>query len=194
LRRIDRSRAQTQILHYKYICGSQRTTTLGYNLMDIDRWVEKRVTLNVRRNRTRLSEQNCIVEWSLTSEKEYSDPFNEVEVSAVFDEPGGGEKIVPAFWAGGNVWRVRYASHKIGEHHFRTLCSDTSNSSLHGIEGSLEVSTYKDRSIWLPRHRGSLRLRLMLVQEEFGIHLNIICNACMGRRCLCRKRQKGVTL
>ncbi|MFQ6095252.1 MAG: DUF4038 domain-containing protein [Candidatus Bathyarchaeia archaeon] len=83
-----------------------------------------------------------MVEWSFLSEKEYSDPFNEVEVSAQFDEPDGEVKVVPAFWAGGNVWRIRYASHKLGKHHFRTICSDKSNPDLHGQEGILEVIPY----------------------------------------------------
>lgn len=87
--------------------------------------------------------QNCMVEWSFSSKKEYADPFNEVELSAVFTDPDGEEKVVPAFWAGGNSWRVRYASHKVGEHHFQTMCSDESNSDLHGQDGVLEVIPYK---------------------------------------------------
>lgn len=88
------------------------------------------------------SKQNCMVEWSFSSKKEYADPFNEVEVSAVFIEPGGEEKVVPAFWAGRNVWRVRYASYKVGKHYLRTVCSDTSNPDLHSQERSLEVIPY----------------------------------------------------
>ena len=89
------------------------------------------------------SGQNNMVEWPFSSEKEYIDPFNELEASAIFTDPYGEEKVIPTFWAGGNVWRVRYASHKVGKHHFRTVCSDTSNSDLHAQEGNVEVIPYK---------------------------------------------------
>lgn len=80
------------------------------------------------------SEQNCMVEWSFPTKKEYADPFNEVDLSAVFTDPDGEEKLVCAFWAGGNVWRVRYASHKVRRHHFRTGIAP------HISEGPVEVA------------------------------------------------------
>jgi len=87
--------------------------------------------------------QNCVIEWSYVSEKIYSDPFNDIELSVVFTEPDKEEKVVPAFWSGENTWRVRYASSKIGRHTFRTVCSDTSNFSLHNQKGELEVVPYE---------------------------------------------------
>ena len=87
--------------------------------------------------------QNCVFESSLESEKAYPDPFNDIELSVVFTEPDKEEKIVPAFWSGENTWRVRYASSKIGRHTFRTVCSDTSNFSLHNQKGELEVIPYE---------------------------------------------------
>jgi len=95
---------------------------------------------------SRRSEQNCMVEWSFLSKKKYNDPFNEVELSAVFTDLDGMEKTVPAFWAGGEVWRLRYASSKVGKQHFRLKCSDKSNLDLHGREGSLEVSPYRGKN------------------------------------------------
>lgn len=88
-------------------------------------------------------EQNRICEWSYTSRKVYRDPFNDIEVDVVFTAPDGEEKRVPAFWAGGKTWRVRYSSFKTGRHRYRTMCSDTSNSDLHGREGILEVVPYE---------------------------------------------------
>jgi len=87
--------------------------------------------------------QNCMTEWSYSSHKIYKNPFNDVELNIVVTDSEGKENIVPAFWAGGNVWRVRYASEKVGTHRYRTLCSDTENSSLHGQEGVLEVTPYE---------------------------------------------------
>ena len=86
--------------------------------------------------------QNCLVEWSYTSGKAYRDPFNEVELDVVFTDPDGQELTVPAFWAGGETWRVRYASPKVGQHRCRTLCSDPADADLHGREDVLEVRPY----------------------------------------------------
>jgi hypothetical protein len=93
--------------------------------------------------RVKRSWQNHVVELSFSSRKEYADPFNEVELSAVFTDPDGEEKIAPAFWAGGNFWGLRYASHKIGRHRFQTVCSDESNMDLHDREGIIEITPYK---------------------------------------------------
>ncbi len=87
--------------------------------------------------------QNCIFEWTFESEKFYKDPFNDVDVSVIFSEPDGSKKAIPAFWAGGNTWRVRYSSSKIGRHKFQVICSDPSNISLNGQQGELEVIPYE---------------------------------------------------
>ena len=88
-------------------------------------------------------EANRLVEFTFTSEKVYNDPFNEVELAAVFRTPQGRELRVPAFWAGGRVWKVRYSSAAIGRHTFRTECSDTANGKLHGATGLVEVVPYQ---------------------------------------------------
>ena len=85
---------------------------------------------------------NGMAEWSFASMKEYRDPFSEVVLSARFEDPDGEEMEVPAFWAGGNGWGLRYASPKTGRHRFRTVCSDESNADLHDREGVVEVTEY----------------------------------------------------
>jgi len=87
--------------------------------------------------------QNCMTEWSFSSGKPYGDPFGEVEVDVVFTEPGGEEKRMPAFWAGGQTWKVRYATPVVGTHRYRTECCDTGNADLHGQEGEGEVAPYE---------------------------------------------------
>lgn len=89
------------------------------------------------------TEQNHALTWSFPSRKEYADHFKEVDLHAVIAEPDREKKTLPAFWAGGNEWCLRYASHKIGRHSFRTVCSDKSNPDLHHQEGSFEVLPYK---------------------------------------------------
>ncbi|MCY4089840.1 MAG: DUF4038 domain-containing protein [Caldilineaceae bacterium] len=87
--------------------------------------------------------QNCATEWAYNSGRAYADPFNDVELDVVVKRPDGSEQIVPAFWAGDQTWRVRYSSTQTGTHRYRTVCSDASNSSLHGQTGTLEVSPYE---------------------------------------------------
>lgn len=87
--------------------------------------------------------QNWAVEFLFSSGKVYRDPFNEVELDVIFTDPDGEEKRVPAFWAGEQIWLVRYASPKVGKHRYQTVCSDESNHDLHGQEGVLEVSPYE---------------------------------------------------
>lgn len=86
-------------------------------------------------------EANRLAEWSFTSTKPYADPFNEIELDAIFTTPDGKKLRVPAFWAGGQTWKLRYASPVVGKHTFRTVCSDAA-SSLHGVEGSVEITPY----------------------------------------------------
>lgn len=78
-------------------------------------------------------------EWSFRSGKQYKDPFNEIELDVVFQGPGGTEHRVPAFWAGGQTWRVRYAPPAPGDYSFHSVCSDASNPDLQGVRGTLQV-------------------------------------------------------
>jgi len=89
----------------------------------------------------RTIEANRSVEWSFTSAKAHADPFNTVELNAVFTTPDGKDLRVPAFWAGGQTWKFRYASHVVGKHAFRTVCSEAS-SDLHGVDGAVDVTPY----------------------------------------------------
>ena len=65
--------------------------------------------------------QNNMIEWSYESEKEYIDPFNDIELSVIITDLDSKQKEIPAFWAGGQTWRVRYASSKMGIHHEKRL-------------------------------------------------------------------------
>ena len=100
--------------------------------------------------------QNSATEWAYSSGKRYSDPFNDVLLDLLITRPDGSEQVVPTFWAGDHSWRVRYSSTQTGVHHFRTVCSDASNSSLHDQTGTLEVTPYEGDNPLL-RH-GPLRV------------------------------------
>ena len=75
------------------------------------------------------------------SEKSYSDPFNDVDVDLLLY---GNGKIytVPAFWDGGNTWKVRFACPAEGEWFFETVCTDEENSSLHNRTGKVICKKY----------------------------------------------------
>src|SRR5262245_47278646 len=72
---------------------------------------------------TRFGIQHCVTEWSYSTGKTYSDPFNQVELDVLVTDPEGHEQRVPAFWAGDSTWRVRYAPHTTGKFTCRAVCS-----------------------------------------------------------------------
>jgi hypothetical protein len=79
-------------------------------------------------------------EWSLTSARTYTNPFADVDVDAVIRGPGATEARVPAFWAGGRTWRVRFAPQQAGEYTWQIVASDSSNSGLHNQRGTLRAT------------------------------------------------------
>ncbi len=105
---------------------------------------------------TQYGMQHCVAEWAYSSGKAYADPFNDVELDLIFVDPQGRRQRVPAFWAGGQVWRIRYAPLTAGRYTFRTESSDASNTDLHGQTGVLEVSPYTGNNAL--QKRGPLRV------------------------------------
>lgn len=85
---------------------------------------------------------NQVQEWSFTSTKAYADPFNEVQVDLLVTTPSGTQLKVPAFWSGGQTWRVRYSSPLAGTHLWKLTCSDATNTVLNGASGSVELKPY----------------------------------------------------
>ena len=87
--------------------------------------------------------QNQPVEWDYKSQKTYGDPFNDVDVDVVFTKEEGRQWRVPAFWAGGNQWRVRFAPPAPGVYSYRVESTDPSNPELNGQQGTLRVEPYR---------------------------------------------------
>jgi hypothetical protein len=87
--------------------------------------------------------QNRMAELSFQSSAAYSDPFNEVSLTAVFTDENGRETTVPGFWAGEGVWKIRFASPNTGVYSYRTSCSDASNAGLHGQTGQIQIIPYE---------------------------------------------------
>ncbi len=80
-------------------------------------------------------------EISFESDKQYADPFNDVDVDLLLY--GNGKLYtVPGFWDGGNVWKIRFVCPEKGEWYFKTVCTDEENSSLHGRTGKVICKEY----------------------------------------------------
>ena len=104
------------------------------------------ITFSAEAKPTLKARANCVAEVSLTSGKTYQNPFMEVSLDAIVTAPDGQQFKVPAFWAGGREWKFRYASGQPGIYSYRTACSDTENSKLHGVEGKIEIVPYNGGS------------------------------------------------
>ena len=86
---------------------------------------------------------NVPVEIEFTARRDHPDPFNTVTLDVEFQRPDGRTLRVPAFWAGGRSWKVRYASAERGEHRYLTQCDDPTDPGLHGGAGQVEVVAYE---------------------------------------------------
>ena len=91
---------------------------------------------------SRESQANVMVEIPFEAGSDHNDPFNTITVDVVFTTPNNKTLRVPAFWAGGNKWKVRYASPMIGTHRFISECSDVHDMGLHNIKGELRINAY----------------------------------------------------
>ncbi len=94
------------------------------------------------KDRAMMTPANVMAEVTFRSDRAYGDPFNQVIVDGIFTDPHGGKVRIPAFWAGSNVWKLRYASPVLGVHRFRSECSESRDRGLNGITGQVEVRPY----------------------------------------------------
>ncbi len=76
-----------------------------------------------------------IHEVSLTTSGKYQNPFNEVLAEADVVDPDNRHFTVPAYWDGGQTWRLRIAPTKTGEWTWRIRSNDAE---LNGQTGALE--------------------------------------------------------
>jgi len=100
--------------------------------------------------------QHQVTEWSYVSGRERADPFSEVELDVSVRHSDGESWRVPAYWSGGQEWRVRFCPPRPGSYETQTACSDEGDPGLHGIEGGVEVSPNEgDNPL---SHHGPLRV------------------------------------
>jgi hypothetical protein len=91
-------------------------------------------------------QQNRVVEWSLYSQKYYTNPFYDVDLVAIIKDSKGKILRLPAFWKGNGEWGFRFSSHDCGEYSFRTECSDLINKNLHNQSGTIRVFPYTGKN------------------------------------------------
>ena len=96
----------------------------------------------IQKSDTYTIEQWKVVEISLTSTRTYSDPFDQVEVTAEFSGPEGRIIKRQAFWDGDSTWKIRFAPTAMGEWKMVTSCSDITNTGLNAISRSITCKPY----------------------------------------------------
>ncbi len=82
-------------------------------------------------------------EITLESKRDYDNPYTDVDVWCVFTNQAGDELRRPAFWDGGNVWKVRFAPVDAGSRWtWISAASDNSDAGLHHVTGELSSTNY----------------------------------------------------
>lgn len=81
-------------------------------------------------------------EFALTVAGTYGDIATEIEVDVIFSDAAGAAFRVPAFWAGGGSFRVRFAAPRPGVYTWRSECSCPDDAGLHGRAGRFEAAPY----------------------------------------------------
>lgn len=74
---------------------------------------------------------------------EPEDPWAEIALDVEFTDPDGAARVVPAYWAGGRSWRVRYSSRLPGAHAYRTIVRANQETGLENRSGSVMVAAYQ---------------------------------------------------
>lgn len=87
-------------------------------------------------------------EWTVSSGKKYSDPFNDVDVDVIFNN-GADTWRVPMFWRGGNKWSVRFSPPSPGKYNYRVQSTDPSNPDLNGQGGTVTIAPHSGRNALL---------------------------------------------
>ncbi len=87
------------------------------------------------------AQQWSVLETSFETTKQYDNPFTNVEVIVVFQKAEKQWKV-PAYWAGGGKWTVRFAPPLEGDYQYHVECTDKANAELNGKEQTLLVAAY----------------------------------------------------
>lgn len=102
------------------------------------------ISLNERTNERGTPVNDTIHPWravelTFTSERVYTNPYTDVEVFVHFHHESGVELVRPAFWDGGGVWKVRFASPLTGGRWTWRSASAPRDPGLDGQQGTLRA-------------------------------------------------------
>lgn len=79
------------------------------------------------------------VEILLRSTVDYSNPYMDTEIDAVFTHTDGTTVTLPGFWMAGKTWAVRFSPVKEGDWTYSVTCKDTANKGLFA-EGTIHAT------------------------------------------------------
>lgn len=83
-----------------------------------------------------------VLELTLKSQRDYANPLWDVSVRVEFASPSGRRRSADAFWNGERTWLVRFCPDEVGEWHWRSECSEPTDTGLHGQRGSFRCEPY----------------------------------------------------
>ena len=82
------------------------------------------------------------IEWSFHAALSYANPFQDITLDVSISDDNGTKWIVPAFWDGGNEFRVRFSAPHTGNYTYESTCNSHHDSGLHAQTGTLHISEY----------------------------------------------------
>ena len=85
---------------------------------------------------------NVPIELTFTAAQSYQNIGKDVQLDVVFHGPDRAEWKVPAFWAGGTKFHVRFAAPRPGRYTWSSVSTNPKDAGLHGQTGELVVQPY----------------------------------------------------
>ena len=83
-----------------------------------------------------------LVELTFRSERQYENPYADVDLVVTFHSPAGDSQRAWGFWDGGATWKVRFAPSVEGRWEWRSESSDPDDVGLHGQTDEFRVSSH----------------------------------------------------
>jgi hypothetical protein len=140
-----------------YIAGT--VAVLGLGLLAPRSTVAKRVT------------QGQPYDVVLSASADFPNPMQDVDLTGVLQGPNGQELIVPGFWDGGRVFRIRFTLTTPGQWSYMTVSSDPS---LDAQAGTLEAAPASPPKAFVTVTPGGPRRPIIACEPD--------CSALFGNR------------
>lgn len=86
--------------------------------------------------------QNLYLDDVQITKNYYLLPFDDVSMDVTFTGPDNSTIVMPAFWDGGDTWKVRFAPNQIGIWNYSTTSSNTADLGLHHQTGTINCVPY----------------------------------------------------